>query len=98
MHQRGVSRNPPSRSVSKCCGALLGTKRSEYRRSKIIGREASLLRDPGEHARPDFLVVVKREDEIRPAIATQSSMRARRAFDVPADSKESRENPAGLRR
>jgi hypothetical protein len=34
--------------------------------SEIVRREAGAFRDPGEHARTDFLVVVECEDEIRP--------------------------------
>jgi hypothetical protein len=45
--------------------------------------------DPSQHAGPEFLVVVKREDVIRPASALQHFMRATRLpFDRPALAQE----------
>jgi hypothetical protein len=40
---------------------------------------------------------VKREHDIRPAGAAQGLVRAGRTFDLPANTKKRRKNPAGLR-
>jgi hypothetical protein len=33
-------------------------------RSQVLRREPRMLGDPGEHARPDLLTVVERENEV----------------------------------
>ena len=41
-----------------------------------VGRlKAGSLRDPLEHYGPDFFVIVEREDEVRPSLAGECSMR-----------------------
>lgn len=47
-----------------------------------------MLRNAGEHARPDFLAIVKREHEIRPAVFSENPVRASLSFDPPAETNE----------
>jgi hypothetical protein len=56
--------------------------------SEVRWCEAGALGHTRQHAWPNLFIVVEREDEIRPAFALECSMRARLAFDHPADSKE----------
>ncbi len=58
------------------------------RELQIIWCEAGHFRQAGQHARADFVAVVKGEDYIRSARPLQNPMGAGRAFDLPADAKE----------
>jgi hypothetical protein len=41
-----------------------------------MGREAGVLGDPRQHARPDLLILVKTEHEVRPPLASECAVRA----------------------
>ena len=52
---------------------------------QVVGREAGGFCDAREHARANFIAVVKRENVIRPLAATQYAVRAGLTFDRPSD-------------
>ena len=52
--------------------------------SEISRRQPSPLRDPGDHAGADLLVVVEREDDICPAGTRQDAVRADLPLERPA--------------
>ena len=55
--------------------------------------------DPGQHPRPDFILVVKREDVVRESFARQYLMRTGSfAFDAPPDTKQRGKDCSRLRR
>jgi len=56
-----------------------------------------MLRDPGQHLGPELIVIVKGEDVVRPALASQGSVGARFSFDGPADAKQRRQHSPRLR-
>jgi len=62
--------------------------------SEICGAEPRPLRHAGEHARPDLLVVVEREYEVRPPRARQCAVGSRLAFGHPADPLKSCKHPS----
>lgn len=64
--------------------------------SEVAGTEAGVLRNPGEHIRPDFIVVVKCKDIVRPTGSFKNAVRTRRSFNFPAGSKQCREYFRGL--
>lgn len=57
-------------------------------RSKIGRHETGPLGDTRQHVWPNLFVVMERENEVRPIVALECSMRAGLAFDLPADSKQ----------
>jgi len=75
---------------------VLRRKRLSEGKLEILRAEAGAACDSREHARPQFLVIVKREDEVWPALAGKRSVRARLPFDLPADSQEGRKDAASL--
>lgn len=54
--------------------------------SQILRLKAGMLGDAGQHLGADLLGIVKCKDHIRPAIATQSSMRSGLPLQPPTDS------------
>jgi hypothetical protein len=69
-------------------GAYLcrGAKPARPGRSEFVGCQTGPLRDAGEHARPNLLVIVKCKHDVWPVVATEGPMRTGYAFDLPADS------------
>ena len=63
---------------------------------QILGGEAGSFRDSGEHLRPNFLIVVEREHDIRPIRASQDSVGARLALDGPAKLLQRHEHAPGF--
>jgi hypothetical protein len=53
-----------------------------------------MARDPGQHARPDLILIVKNKHEVWPAPAFQRPMRTGFPLDPPAYSNQGREHPA----
>jgi hypothetical protein len=51
-----------------------------------------MLRNSRKHPRPDFLTVMKRENVVGKSGALKDAMRARLAFDAPANSQECSQN------
>jgi len=66
--------------------------------SEIGGCQPSLLGNAGEHARADLFVIVKREDDIWPALAAEGPMRPGCSLDLPTRTKKGRQNAPRLRR
>jgi hypothetical protein len=64
--------------------------------NQIVWRKASAFGNPRHHAGADFLVVVKREDEIRPGGTFKRSVRTRLPFHAPADLQERGQYSGGL--
>ena len=62
----------------------------------VARREACAFGDSGQHAGPDLVVIVKREDDIRPIGAGESSVRSRLSFNLPADAQEGGEYSPSL--
>ena len=58
--------------------------RSLTTRSEVLRLQSRVLRDARQHSRPDFLPVVKGENEIGPARPFQRPVRARLPFRLPA--------------
>jgi hypothetical protein len=63
----------------------------------VVWPKSGLLRDPREHPRTNFVVIVKCEHEIRPVVAGERSMRTGRALEPPPDSNQAGKDPSGLR-
>jgi hypothetical protein len=61
-------------------GALLG--------SEVFGPQSSVPSDTGQHSRTDLVAIVKRKDEISPAITRKDFMRAALTLNPPTNSKE----------
>ena len=57
-----------------------------------------MLRDSRQHARPDFLIIVKAEDEVWPADPGQRAVGAGGTLDFPPNAEECREDSARLGR
>lgn len=55
-----------------------------------------VLGNPCQHARTDFVVIVKGEDEVRESATLKNSMGAASALDAPACAEQSREYSASL--
>jgi hypothetical protein len=65
---------------------------------EIVGREARVSGDAGQHARPELFIVVKAEDEVRLAGSTEGPMRARAALEGPANPEQGGVEAAGFGR
>jgi hypothetical protein len=63
--------------------------------SEIFRCEASALGNASEHARADFVRVVKCKDVVRPLGTCERLMRTRFAFELPANAEERGENASG---
>jgi hypothetical protein len=63
---------------------------------KVARCQASMLRDSRQHARPNFLIIVKAEDEIWPTRSGQGAVGAGGALEGPPNSEECRKDSAGL--
>ena len=68
------------------------------RDSHVVGSQASTLRNPGEHSRPDLFVIVEGKHEVRPSLPRKRSVRARLTFERPPDPVEAGQDAAGFRR
>jgi hypothetical protein len=69
---------------------------ADYPSSLEIRRtQPAVLGETCEHPRPEFLPVVEREDEVRPAGTSEHLVRAGLALDGPTDAKKCGENEAG---
>ncbi len=76
--------------------AMLG---SDWRPElEIAGAQSSVFGYAGKHLGPEFFALVKREHEVRPAIARQGPMRPRLAFDTPPKLDKGGKDSAGLSR
>ena len=64
--------------------------------SEVFGSQTSGSRDPRQHAWTDLLAVVKRKDDIGPAITRKHFMRTSLALDPPTNAQEGAENDLRL--
>ena len=64
---------------------IVGLQHDNDCRLQVTWHETSVLRDASEHARANFLSVMKGEDIVLPAFATESSMRPSLPLYLPAD-------------
>jgi hypothetical protein len=62
--------------------------------SQVLRREAGAFRNAGEHARADFLGIVKGEDEIRPPTARERFVGAGFSLELPTNAIEGGEHTA----
>jgi len=54
-----------------------------------------MLRDPGEHPRPDLVAIMECEDVVRPPVTRECFVRARLALHAPSDAQEGGEHTPG---
>ena len=87
-----VGAQPPPRAVGSSNQMGVITRNA----LQIFGTKTSVLGDACEHARADFLAVVKGENEVWPAQSGHRSMRARLTLDLPSKSEKSSKNTFGL--
>jgi len=66
-------------------------------RSEIFRPQAGVASDSCEHARADFVGIMKGEHEVRVAVACQDFVRSSFALELPTDSEECGEYSPGLR-
>jgi hypothetical protein len=52
---------------------------------EILRRQPGVLGDASEHSGSDFLAIVKREDEVQPALAGKCAVRTRLALNLSTD-------------
>jgi hypothetical protein len=73
-------------------------KWSEFSRSsKVFWFEPCHLGEAGQHARADFVTVMKSENDVRPSGLLQDFVRTGDAFDLPSEAKEGGKNAWSLR-
>jgi hypothetical protein len=82
---------------ARSCGGLTAMPLARLEgKLEIFWAEAGPAGGSGEHAGPQFLVIMKREDEVGPALPSKRAVRAGLSLDLPADSQEGRENAPSL--
>ena len=65
-------------------------------RLQVLGCKAGPSSNSSQHPRSDFIVVVKGEYEVRPAVAGECLVRSGLSLDAPADAKKGRQDLSSL--
>ena len=78
------------------CEAAVGQLKCGYR-LKVFGSQSGSSSDACQHARPDFILIVKGENDIRPAKAGENLVRTA-GFPLyrPADAEQGGQNSSGF--